>query len=201
MVRLLRLGLLVLVSALILVASPHLTTVGWCALLTVAALPGLLIPDHPVLGRLGRIAEVVVIGLSTAALATPYGSTLPFLLVSVRSAAVFASSAEAVATVVLAAATVLCAGAVGGRLGSAEYLIPAVLWLLLGLASVVAGRRLYPPPRDHSADPQPYAAATRLLTQLRTVARQLPGGTLDLGGIAAGLLDEVGASAPADRAA
>ncbi len=49
--------------------------------------------------------------------------------------------------------------------------------------------------------PQPYEEATRLLTQLRTVARTLPGGTLDPGGIAAHMLDEVREAAPLDRAA
>ncbi len=44
--------------------------------------------------------------------------------------------------------------------------------------------------------PQPYAEATRLLTQLRTVARQLPGATLDPGGIAEHLIEEVRAVTP-----
>src|SRR5690606_2527648 len=51
------------------------------------------------------------------------------------------------------------------------------------------------------APPQPYAEATRLLTQLRSVARQLPGATLDPGGIAEHLLEEVRAEVPVDRAA
>ncbi len=45
-----------------------------------------------------------------------------------------------------------------------------------------------------------YAEASRLLTQLRTIARQLPG-TLDPGGIAEHLLDELRAVVPADNAA
>ncbi len=49
--------------------------------------------------------------------------------------------------------------------------------------------------------PQPYAEATRLLTQLRTVARQLPGATLDPGGISEHLLEELRAVAQADRGA
>ena len=55
--------------------------------------------------------------------------------------------------------------------------------------------------RGHQPQPQPYAEATRLLTQLRSVARQLPGATLDPGGIAEHLLEELRAVAPADRAA
>ena len=49
--------------------------------------------------------------------------------------------------------------------------------------------------------PQPYAEATRLLTQLRSVARSLPGATLDPGGISEHLLEELRAVAPAHRAA
>lgn len=51
------------------------------------------------------------------------------------------------------------------------------------------------------SDPQAeYAQAARLLTQLRTIARQLPG-TLDPAGIAEHLLDELRGVIPADRAA
>ncbi|WP_203660730.1 sensor histidine kinase [Actinocatenispora rupis] len=191
--------MLVLVVALALVSVPRPGTLAWCGLLAVAALPGLLVPEHPVLGRLGRIAEIVVVALSAAALDTPYGATLPYLIVPVRAAALFASTAEALGMALFAVAAVLGAGAASGRLGTADFLIPAVLWLLVTVAGGLAGRRMYQ--RGRPDEPQPYVAATRLLTQLRTVARQLPGGTLDLGGIAAGLLDEVVATAPADRAA
>jgi signal transduction histidine kinase len=194
-----RLALLALVVGLAIAAQPRQATLAWCGLLAVAALPGLIAPDHPVIGRLGRIAEVLVVGLSTAALATAYGSTLPYLIVPVRAAAVFVGSAEALAMAGLGVVTVVGAGAAAGRLTSGDYLLPAVLWLLVAVAGGLAGRRMYP--AERTAEPQPYAAATRLLTQLRTVARQLPGGTLDPGGIAAGLLDEVGTVAPADRAA
>src|SRR5438309_1741922 len=55
--------------------------------------------------------------------------------------------------------------------------------------------------QDRRDRPQPYAEATRLLTQLRSVARQLPGATLDPGGLAQHLIDEVRAVARVDRAA
>ncbi|HEX3732582.1 MAG TPA: histidine kinase [Mycobacteriales bacterium] len=50
------------------------------------------------------------------------------------------------------------------------------------------------------AEQAEYVQASRLLTQLRTIARQLPG-TLDPGGIAEHLLDELRTIIPADRAA
>ncbi|HEY3504578.1 MAG TPA: GAF domain-containing protein [Actinocatenispora sp.] len=191
--------MLVLVAVLALVAVPQVSTLAWCALLAIVALPGFLAPEHSVPARLGRLAEVVVVGLSTGALHTAYGSTLPYLIVPVRSAALFTSTAEALVLAGVGAATVLGAGAASGRLGTADFLIPAALWLLVAIAGSLAGRRMFR--QERASEPQPYVAATRLLTQLRTVARQLPGGTLDLGGIAAGLLDEVVAAAPADRAA
>src|SRR5207302_1464822 len=86
-----------------------------------------------------------------------------------------------------------------GRLSSVDYAFAALLWLLVSLAGASAGRRMYAAATPEQ--PQPYAEATRLLTQLRTVARQLPGGTLDPGGIAAHLLDEVEQVAPVDRSA
>ena len=82
------------------------------------------------------------------------------------------------------------------------YLLSALEWL--AIAGLSAGfihsvqRRLVPNP---DLGPQPYAEATRLLTQLRTVARQLPGATLDPGGIAEHLIEEVRAIATVDRAA
>ena len=75
-----------------------------------------------------------------------------------------------------------------------------VLLALVALAAAVAAT-LQDSLIAKRDSPQPYAEATRLLTQLRSVARQLPGATLDPGGLAEHLLDEVRAVAPATRAA
>jgi signal transduction histidine kinase len=75
-----------------------------------------------------------------------------------------------------------------------------VEWLCIaGLAAafVNALNRRY---RRQPATP-PYAEATRLLTQLRTVARRLPGATLDPGGISEHLIEEARALVAVDRAA
>jgi signal transduction histidine kinase len=63
----------------------------------------------------------------------------------------------------------------------------------------LALRRAERRPRGADGDAD-YAEATRLLTRLRAVARRMPG-TLDPGGIADKLLEEVRRVAPADRAA
>jgi signal transduction histidine kinase len=198
-IRMMRAGLLLLVVALALASDPRWLTVLCCGLLVLAAVPGLAFANRPVVARLGRIVEVVVAGGSASLLAGHYGTTLPFLMVPVRAAAVAGGATEALAMVGLATATVLGMGAATGRLSSVDYAFAALLWLLVSLAGASAGRRMYAAPTPEQ--PQPYAEATRLLTQLRTVARQLPGGTLDPGGIAAHLLDEVEQVAPVDRSA
>src|SRR5207302_4789885 len=146
-----------------------------------------------------RITEVVVAGSSASLLAGHYGTTLPYLMVPVRAAAVAGGATEALVMVGLAAVTVLGAGAATGRLSSVDYAFAALLWLLVSLAGASAGRRMYAPPTPEQ--PQPYAEATRLLTQLRSVARQLPGATLDPGGLAEHLIEEVRSVARVDRAA
>lgn len=200
LLRGIRAAMLAVTVALLLVDRPGLDTLAWSGLLVAAALPGLLGPTLRTVSRIGVLAETIVVALAAASVHSGYGGTLPYLIVPVRSAAVLVGTGEAVAVVVLAAALFGGSLAVSGGPFTGDTVVPAVLWLLVGLAAAAAGRRMYLAER-RPAEPQPYAAATRLLTQLRTVARQLPGGTLDLGGIAAGLLDEVGAEAPLDRAA
>lgn len=201
-----RLVLLALATVTCLITSPTWGTVGWCALLAVAGLPGLFAPAQRVAGGVGRSAEVIVAVLAASVIGGPFGATLPYLIVPVFAAALFRSRAQAYALVGLSA--VVAGGAVLSGLfvaghSAAESLALAVLmlqWIVVAaVVALVSGwlrGLLNTPPQ-----PQPYAEATRLLTQLRTVARQLPGGTLDPGGIAAHLLDEVREVVPADRAA
>lgn len=201
-----RLALLALVTVTSLITAPTLGTVGWCALLAVAALPDLLAPAHRIAGGVGRIAEVIVAVLAASVIDGPFGATLPYLLVPVFGAALYRSRAQAYALVGLAAVvgggTVLSGLLVVGTSAAASLTLAVMMVQWITLAAVVAlvsgwlRGLLHTPPQ-----PQPYAEATRLLTQLRTVARQLPGGTLDPGGIAAHLLDEVREVVPADRAA
>src|SRR5213076_1345452 len=106
---------------------------------------------------------------------------------------------EAFGLVGLAAALLAVLGLVDDGLRDRGFLTESVKWLLLaGVAAAMAGalRKVLADQRDR---PQPYAEATRLLTQLRTVARQLPGATLDPGGIAEHLIEEVRSVARVDR--
>ncbi|MFI2666140.1 sensor histidine kinase [Micromonospora carbonacea] len=210
--------MLVLVAVLTLFATHDAGQLWWIALLGVAGLPAALAPQHRLLGPLSRFAEVVVLGLAAsqvAAVTTLNGTigglgasaVLPYLAVPVTVTALRRRFREGAALLAVTAATLVTSAALtqvdGGRqLGQPGYLAVCAQWLILaGLGLYTAGT-LHRVIRVRSeGKPQPYAEATRLLTQLRTVARQLPGATLDPGGISEHLLEELRTVARAERAA
>jgi signal transduction histidine kinase len=222
-----RLAMLALVALLIAAATGGADQLWWVALLAVAGLPAVLAPRHPVLGPLGRFAEVAVVCLGAGAVAAdaevglPSGAgasaILPYLTVPLTAVALrhsdprrpghwYRRAGEAAALLAFAAAVLAVTGAlmwVNGerQLSAVWYLASCGQWLVLaGLAGLLGGA-LEREAATREERPQPYAEATRLLTQLRSVARQLPGATLDPGGIAEHLLDELRTVARADRAA
>ncbi|MFG1846222.1 sensor histidine kinase [Micromonospora carbonacea] len=210
--------MLVLVAVLTLFATHDAGQLWWIALLGAAGLPAALAPQHRLLGPLSRFAEVVVLGLAAsqvAAVTTLNGTigglgasaVLPYLAVPVTVTALRRRFREGAALLAVTAATLVTSAALtqvdGGRqLGQPGYLAVCAQWLILaGLGLYTAGT-LHRVIRVRSeGKPQPYAEATRLLTQLRTVARQLPGATLDPGGISEHLLEELRTVARAERAA
>ncbi|MFJ6196294.1 GAF domain-containing sensor histidine kinase [Micromonospora sp. NPDC092111] len=210
--------LLVLVGALTLIATRDPAQLWWIALLALAGAPALLAPGHRLLGPLSRLAEAVLIGLAASQVAVEslLGSSvgglgasavLPYLAVPVTVTALRRRFREGAVLLGVTAATLLVAGAFtevdGGRqLGQPGYLAVCAQWLILaGLGLYTAGTLHQVMRVRADGKPQPYAEATRLLTQLRTVARQLPGATLDPGGIAEHLLEELRTVAPGNRAA
>ncbi|TDC78997.1 ATPase [Micromonospora sp. KC606] len=210
--------MLVLVAVLTLIATDDAVQLWWIALLAVAGLPALLAPEHRLLGPLSRVTESVVLGLAASQVAvesTIGGSVgglgasavLPYLAVPVTVTALRRQFQEGAALLGVTAATLLIAGALtevdGGRqLGQPGYLAVCAQWLILAALGLWAAGALHQVIRVRGdGKPQPYAEATRLLTQLRTVARQLPGATLDPGGIAEHLLEELRPVAPSARAA
>jgi signal transduction histidine kinase len=213
-----RVAVLAIVSGLTLLAARDPAQLSWIGLLAAAAAFASIAGRHRWLGPAGRLAEVVVVGLGASAVAAAtdaaapmslgFGAyaVLPYLAVPTAVAALQGRSKEALALLVIAAVTLTAAGAtttVDGerQLAQYGYVGVSVQWLLLAALGTIAFGRLHQVIRAQSPPPQPYAEATRLLTQLRSVARQLPGATLDPGGIAEHLLDEVRAEVPADRAA
>jgi signal transduction histidine kinase len=207
-----RIVMLLLVGALALRATTNWYALSWLVLIAAAAVPAVLAPEHRVLGPLSRLAEVVTTCLAAAAIAAvPHShglglgpasaSVLPYLTVPIVSATLLRRRLEVPALLLAAIAVLTAAGVSDQQLRTSGYTASSIEWLALtGVAAAVAGTLQYSM-LSRSDSPQPYAEATRLLTQLRSVARQLPGATLDPGGLAEHLLDEVRAVASAERAA
>jgi signal transduction histidine kinase len=206
-----RVALLALVTGLSVRATADWRNTAWLGLLAIAAIPTLLAPAHRVVGPLARLAEVLLTCLAAGTVASepahafPAGDAaaqvLPYLPVPIVAATLYRRRREAALLLVAATAILAGIGFADHHLHDAGYIVVTVEWLLISLlASAVAGA-LQENLRNRSTPPQPYAEATRLLTQLRSVARQLPGATLDPGGLAEHLLEEVRAVAPATRAA
>jgi signal transduction histidine kinase len=199
-----RFPLLVLVLGLTVSTDGSATSWMWLALLAVAAV--LAVPGQvsPRLARAGRVAEVSVAALAAARSGTAMGATLPYLAAPVLAAGLVGGAIDAFLLLGVAA-TLLTARAWGTQLAEdPDFIRLSVTWVVVAAVVAVvaawAGRWLRMA-RPTTSDPEPeYAQATRLLTQLRTVARQLPG-TLDPGSIGDRLLDEIRSVAPSDRAA
>jgi signal transduction histidine kinase len=202
--------MLALVSALTLDMVPVGHAIAWLALVALSAVPAVLAPQHRVIGPLARLAEVVTTCLAAATLtADPRpgaalgaaATILPYLTVPVVSATLFRRRAEVPVLLIAAVAILAVAGITSHHLGDNAYTWSAVQWLGLTLTAAAVAGTLQHSLLSRRDSPQPYAEATRLLTQLRSVARQLPGATLDPGGLAEHLLDEVREVVPAHRAA
>jgi len=211
-----RLVLLALAGGLGLAATRDLRVLAWVALLAVTAVPAVALPRHPLIGPLTRLAEVLVTCLAADSMVHPAaagdaslrgGATaaafLPYLLVPVLSAVIYQRVREPAYLFGFAVLVLAAVAVADRRYTDVSFLLTTGKWLLLvGLATTVAvAVRRSLTTAQAEPPPQPYAEATRLLTQLRTVARQLPGATLDPVGLAEHLLDEVRTVARADRAA
>jgi signal transduction histidine kinase len=209
--------MLALVAALTVIATREVAELRWIALLVIAALPAFIAPDHRILGPLGRFAEVTITGLAAGSIAAAaemnhivdagFGAeaVLPYLAVPLLTAALRRRPTEGAALLGVAAVALV----VGGTLIGAEqspitqpgFLAAGGQWLILGAIVTFAADTMRQFMQPAEPTPQPYAEATRLLTQLRSVARSLPGATLDPGGISEHLLEELRQVAPGDRAA
>jgi signal transduction histidine kinase len=200
-----------LMAGLAVYATDDWRVLGWVSLLVLAAVPATLAPLHPVVGPLARLAAVVLTALATASVAAGAGPTvgtwaaagavLIYLPVPIIGATLLGRRAESALQIVAGAAALAAAGAAEGLLRDPGYLAAGVEWLLLAAVAATIAGTLQQSLLARRDTPQPYVEATRLLTQLRRLARQLPGATLDPGGLAEHLLDEMAALAPAERAA
>jgi signal transduction histidine kinase len=209
--------MLALVAVLTLIATRDPAQLRWIALLVVASLPAFFAPGHRILAPLGRFAEVAVTGLaagSVAAAADHNGTldagfgaeaVLPYLAAPLLTAALRRRHREGVGLLAVAAVTIVLGGAVGEEqslpIHQSGFLAAGLQWLVLGAIVTFSADTMRQVMLPGDGKPQPYAEATRLLTQLRSVARSLPGATLDPGGISEHLLEELRAVAPGHRAA
>jgi signal transduction histidine kinase len=210
--------MLALVAALTVIATQDVEQLRWIALLLVAALPAFIAPDHRIFAPLGRFAEVTITGLAAGSIAVAADSTgtvhaagfgaeaiLPYLMVPLLTAGLRRRPTEGAALLGVAAVAMVVGGTlIGGDVNPITqpgYLAACGQWLVLGAIVTFAADRMRQFLQPAEPTPQPYAEATRLLTQLRSVARSLPGATLDPGGISEHLLEELRLVAPGDRAA
>ncbi|MEV4534845.1 GAF domain-containing sensor histidine kinase [Asanoa sp. NPDC049518] len=214
-----RIVMLALVAVLVLLTTQQLEQLWWVALLIVAGLPAVIAPRHPVLAPLGRFAEVIVVGIGASQVAEHTASNalgqgigaaalLPYLSVPLTVTALRRRSGESAALLGTATLALVVGGAISSTgdeplIAKPGYLVVAAQWLILASLGTLAASTLQRimQQREKAGRPQPYAEATRLLTQLRSVARQLPGATLDPGGISEHLVEELRGVARADRAA
>jgi signal transduction histidine kinase len=211
-----RIVMLGLVAALTLIATQDLGQLRWIALLLVAALPAFVAPDSRIAAPLGRFAEVFVTGLAAGSVAAASVSStlnagfgaevvLPYLAVPLLTAALRRRPTEGAALLGVSAVAMVIGGVLPGGdvlpITQPGYLAAGAQWLVLGAIITFAADTMRQFMQPAEPTPQPYAEATRLLTQLRSVARSLPGATLDPGGISEHLLEELRAVAPGDRAA
>ncbi|WP_442788607.1 GAF domain-containing sensor histidine kinase [Dactylosporangium sp. NBC_01737] len=195
-----RVLMLALVATLLLIDGMHTAELLWLALLLVAVAIATVAPPTHRVAQLGRAAEVLVV---TLAASTADDNFLVFLPVPVIGAVLAGGRRVAGLLLGLAAVVLAAGGASEGLLSDRGYLGTCLQWLVLAGAgayqAAILQRALLARRTDET--PQPYVEATRLLTQLRSVARQLPGATLDPGGLAEHLLDEVRAMVPSSRGA
>ncbi|GAA2517651.1 GAF domain-containing sensor histidine kinase [Pilimelia columellifera] len=216
-----RSALLCLVAILVWVVTRDAQQLWWPALLAVAGIPAVL-TAHQTLITLGRFAEVVVVGLAAGAVAVAAmtagvsgpgfaaSAVLPYLCVPLAAAGLAERGREALALLAVAVAVLTVGGVLSGNgpslLEDPRYVLACAQWLALASLVAAAVGMVWGGARQAAvtappAGPAPFEEATRLLTQLRSVARQLPGATLDPGSIAEHLLDEVKSIARCDRAA
>ncbi|WP_432844198.1 sensor histidine kinase [Dactylosporangium sp. CA-092794] len=198
-----RVVMLALAAVLLLSDGVRLAELLWLALLLAAAVIATAAPPAHDVARLGRTAEVLITAFAASTLNGDARAMLVYLPVPIVAAALTEGRRMAGVYLGAAAALLVIGGAAGKRLDDRDYLISGAEWLVLSAVAAfqftILQRFLLA--RRPSDTPQPYAEATRLLTQLRSVARQLPGATLDPGGLAEHLLDEVRALVPGTRGA
>lgn len=172
----------------------------WSFILLFAVAAASLLPvKSPALRRWRPLAEAAVVALLVAT-SDPYEpALLPYLVVPSLSAGLVGSWSLAIITAGGTGLVLMTRGLVipEGLAGS-EYLIDVTQWTLLALAIGLLAAALRRVQSQRRSDDQSYLEATRLLTQLRDLSRELSGG-LDAVSISASMLEEMQREAGAAR--
>lgn len=155
--------------------------------------------QNPFLYRWRPLIEACVAALLVAT-SDPYQPAfLPYLVVPSLSAGLIGGWTLAVITSGATGLVLMGRGlAVPDGLAGTEYLVDVAQWTLLAFAFGLLAAWLRRVQGQRPTDDQSYLEATRLLTQLRDLSRELSGG-LDVVSIAGGLLERIQHDVSADR--
>ena len=195
-----RAALLVICVSLTLVDRQDPVVVVALSLLTVIAVLASIPVSNPNLARLQPVLEAVAACVVILLVEPLPESMLPYLLAPALSAGLTFGFTSAVTTSGLGALVLLIGRYVGNEPGSlSNYLGKVSQWGLITLAVGLLGAWVHrlllaQGPPENAA----YAAAYRLISQLRLVSRQLSGG-LDPVTLSEGLLEHLGRAVPFTR--
>lgn len=184
---------IILCGALAALASNRHETLPWFPLLIAAATIGSVRQQTTLAGRIGRIVEALMCAAAILGTQDSTSPLFPYLIAPAFAGGLLAGVTGAFTSPGFAA-LVLLAGMPFVDESNHDWGVSIVEWVLLAVAAGLLAawiRRLLAPgePRPQISDSS-YAAAYRLLSQLRPVARQLSVG-LDPGTIAQSLLQSL----------
>ena len=189
-----RVLVLVLCAVLTVISPERHQSLSWFPLLIAAATIGSVRQQPRLLGRLSRIVEALACAAAILGSGDPTSPLFPYLIAPAFAGGLLAGVTGAFTSPGFAALALI--GALPFIDGSPhDWGVSIAQWVLLAVATGLLAswiRRLLAPnerPRPQVSDAS-YAAAYRLLSQLRPVARQLSVG-LDPGTIAQGLLQSL----------
>jgi len=182
-----RAGLYVLCVALALAAGPARDQVVPILALTVVC-GGMAVLTRRTHSAALPLVEAALAAVIIGLTAPPDLAFLPYLLVPAAEAGLRWGVEVGLGAVIVELFMLLLVGLLGTQVDPRLYVSQSAEWLLLALTTALVAawaRRLSAQPPAMLSS---YAAAYRLLSQLRTVSRQLPGG-LDASSLAATMLE------------
>jgi signal transduction histidine kinase len=195
-----RTGLLVLCAVLTMLSPDRWQDLPWLAVVIAAAGLTRALALNPIGVLAAPAIESVVCVVAVLVTGSHDSPLFPSLLGPAFAAGMAVGPPGVVLTTALPALTLVAAG-LGGHSGT-DYVAAAATWTVLAAAAGAGGATLrqVAVSKATAYDDPSYAAAYRLLAQLRPVARQQSVG-LDTVTIAAGLLQSLGAIEGFDRGA